>query len=48
MREPIGVSLEKQVKERLDAARGLIPRSRYIEKIIVDYLEIKFDSGDMN
>lgn len=37
MRNPITISIDDEVIERIDSLRGFIPRSRYIEQTILDY-----------
>jgi metal-responsive CopG/Arc/MetJ family transcriptional regulator len=34
----IGISLDSALLKRLDASRGMIPRSRLIEKMVTDSL----------
>ncbi len=38
-RNPVGVSLDNKVLDALDRKRGLVPRSRYIEKLIENDIE---------
>lgn len=38
-RLPLGISFAKSTIDAIDDARGLIPRSRYLEKIILLFLE---------
>jgi len=37
-RRTIGVSLDKNVLSRIDSIRELAPRSRFIEKLVLDSL----------
>jgi len=39
MKRKIGISLEPEIVEKIDRERGLIPRSRYIEKLLKEGLE---------
>ena len=39
IRKIVGISLDNKILDSLDRERGLIPRSRYIEKLIVDSME---------
>jgi len=34
----IGISLDSSLLKRLDDSRGMVPRSRLIEKILIDTL----------
>ena len=34
VRKPITVSLDPELVEEIDQARGLVPRSRWVEKLI--------------
>ena len=38
-RHGIGISLDDNIIDEIDNARGLVPRSRFIEKIIIETLE---------
>jgi len=40
----IGVSLDEDTILKIDSARGMIPRSRFIEKIILGVIQ----NGDKN
>jgi metal-responsive CopG/Arc/MetJ family transcriptional regulator len=37
----VGVSLDKEIVEKIDSARGMIPRSRFIENVIAEHLRTK-------
>ena len=37
----IGISFDHEIIDAIDEVRGMIPRSRFIEKIIKDNLEIQ-------
>jgi len=39
MKRKIGISLDPEIVEKIDEERGLIPRSRYIEKLLRERLE---------
>ncbi|MGD0145940.1 MAG: hypothetical protein ABSB53_03690 [Nitrososphaerales archaeon] len=39
MKEPVTVSLEKELIETIDRHRGLIPRSRFVSRAVEDYLK---------
>ena len=34
----VGISIDNELLAKLDQKRGLIPRSRYIEKVLTDFL----------
>lgn len=38
-RKSIGISLNDKTLELVDNARGMIPRSRFIEKIVLENME---------
>ena len=38
-RNPVGVSFDVKTLDALDRRRGLVPRSRYIEKLIENDIE---------
>lgn len=35
----VGISIDTEILNKLDSVRGMIPRSRFIEKIVKDNLE---------
>ncbi|MEO9307485.1 MAG: hypothetical protein ABI342_04130 [Nitrososphaera sp.] len=37
----IGVSLDRKIVEKIDSSRGMIPRSRFIEKVLIEHLHTK-------
>lgn len=37
----IGITISKNLLEIIDQERGIIPRSKYIEKMLMEYLEGK-------
>ena len=41
MRTITGISLDKKLLQDIDQKRGLIPRSRFIEKLLMQFLEEK-------
>jgi len=40
MHQICGISIDEKILASVDRRRGLIPRSRFIEKIIEDTLEV--------
>lgn len=38
----IGISLEQNIVTEVDARRGMIPRSRFIEKLILEFIHAEY------